>query len=159
MKFGKVGQVVLVSTIALVVASLFTACGTLNVGFMFVATKAQTPGQIEVYEVDSESGSVRTIPTSPFPSGGRNPISEAVSPDSLNFYVANQDDANVVQFGIGTDGKLYPSSTVNTPGVFSYGHCHQFDQHLPLRCRYAGPDCRLQLDQHLPGKCIRLPGK
>ena len=44
MKFGKVGQVVLVSTIALTVASLFTACGTLNVGFMFVATNRQTPG-------------------------------------------------------------------------------------------------------------------
>src|ERR1700732_3675973 len=59
MKFGKVGQVVLVSAIALVVATLFTACGTLTgatltVGFLFVATNKQTPGQIEVYEVDSE---------------------------------------------------------------------------------------------------------
>ena len=118
MKFGKVGQIVLVSTIALLVASLFTACGTLNVGFMFVAANRQTPGQIQVYEVDSESGSIRTIPTSPFPSGGRNPIAEAASSDSKNLYVANQDDNNIVQFGIGTDGKLYPSSTVNTPGSF-----------------------------------------
>ena len=118
MTFGKVGQVVLVTTIALTVASLFTACGTLNVGFMFVATNRQTPGEIEVYEVDSESGSIRTIPTSPFPSGGRDPISEATSSDGLNLYVANQDDNNIVQFGIGTDGKLYANSTVNTPGSF-----------------------------------------
>jgi 6-phosphogluconolactonase len=118
MKFGKVGQVGLVSAIALIVATLFTACGTLTVGFLFVATTKQTPGQIEVFEVNSESGHLRTIPTSPFPSGGRNPIAEAVSPDSLNVYVVNNQDNNIVQFGIGTDGKLYPQSTVNTPGTF-----------------------------------------
>ena len=119
MKFGKVGQITLVSAIALIVATLFTACtSTLTVGFMFVATNKQTPGQIEVYEVDSESGSLRTIPTSPFPSGGRNPVAEVPSPDSKNLYVVNEDDNNVVQFGIGNDGKLYPQSTVNTPGSF-----------------------------------------
>jgi 6-phosphogluconolactonase len=118
MKFGKVGQIALVSAIALGVATLFTACGTLTVGFLYVATNKQTPGQIEVYEVDSESGSLRTIPTSPFPSGGRDPIAETVSPDFKNLYVANQDDNNIVQFGIGNDGKLYPQSTVNTPGSF-----------------------------------------
>ncbi len=119
MKFGKVGQITLVSAIALVVATLFTACtSTLTVGFMFVATNKQTPGQIEVYEVNSESGSLRTIPTSPFPSGGRNPVAEVPSPDSKNLYVVNEDDNNIVQLGIGTDGKLYPQSTVNTPGSF-----------------------------------------
>lgn len=127
MKFGNVGKVgpiakiTLVSAIALSVASLFTACSTLNVGFLFVATNKQTPGQIEVYEVDSQSGSLRTIPTSPFPSGGRNPIAEAVGNDFKNLYVVNGDDNNVVQFGIGSDGKLYPQATVNTPGSFPLG--------------------------------------
>lgn len=118
MKFGKVGQVGLVSAIALIVASLFTACSTLTVGFLFVATTKQTTGQIQVYEVNSESGVLRTIPTSPFPSGGRNPLAEAVGPDSKNVYVVNNQDNNIVQFGIGTDGKLYPQSTINTPGTF-----------------------------------------
>ena len=118
MKFGKVGQVVLVTAIALGVATLFTACGTLTVGFLYVATTKQTPGQMEVYEVNSESGALRTIPTSPFPSGGRNPLAEAADAASQNLYVANEDDNNIVQFGIGTDGKLYPQSTVNTPGTY-----------------------------------------
>jgi 6-phosphogluconolactonase len=122
MKFGKVGQVVLVSAIALVVASLFTACGTLTVDFLFVPTSKLTPGQVQVYEVDSETGGLRTIPTSPFPSGGRDPIAEAVSPAPIgnieSLYVANQDDNNIEQFTIGTDGKLYPQSTINTPGSF-----------------------------------------
>jgi len=118
MKFGKVGQVVLVFAIALSVATLFTACSTLTVGFLFVATTKQTPGQIEVYEVNSESGALHTIPTSPFPSGGRDPIAEAVAPNFQNLYVVNEDDNNIVQFGIGSDGKLYPQSTVNTPGTY-----------------------------------------
>ena len=118
MKFGKLSQIGLVSAGALLVATLFSACSTLTVGFMFVATTKQTPGQIEVYEVNSESGVLRTIPTSPFPSGGRNPLSEAVSPDFQNFYTANNEDNNIVQFGIGNDGKLYPQSTINTPGTF-----------------------------------------
>ena len=119
MKFGKVGQITLVPAIALIVATLFTACtSTLTVGFMYVATNKQTPGQIEVYEVNSESGALRTIPTSPFPSGGRNPVAEVPASDSKNLYVVNEDDNNVVQFGIGNDGKLYPQSTVNTPGSF-----------------------------------------
>ena len=118
MKFGKVGQVVLVTAIAFGVASLFTACGTLTVGFMYVPTTKQTPGQMEVYEVNSESGVLRTIPTSPFPSGGRNPIAEVADSASQNLYVANNEDNNIVQFGIGTDGKLYPQSTINTPGTY-----------------------------------------
>ena len=118
MKFGKVGQVALVSVFALALATLFTACTPVNVGFMFVATNRQTPGEIEVYKIDPIAGYLQTIPTSPFPSGGRNPIAEAVSPDFKNLYVVNEDDNNIVQFGIGSDGKLYAQSTVNTPGSF-----------------------------------------
>lgn len=121
MKFGKigtVGKVALVSVLALSVATLFTACGTLTVGFLYVATTNQTPGQIEVYEINSEAGSLRTIPTSPFPSGGRNPIAETTSTDYKYLYVANNDDNNITHFGIGTDGKLYAQSTINTPGTF-----------------------------------------
>jgi DNA-binding beta-propeller fold protein YncE len=61
---------------------------------------------------------MRQIPTSPFPSGGRNPVAEAVSADEADLYVVNRDDNSIVQFIIGSDGKLYPQNTVNTPGVF-----------------------------------------
>ncbi len=118
MKFGKVGQVGLISVFALAVATLFTACNPVNVGYLFVAANRQTPGQIEVYKIDPISGYLVAIPTSPFPSGGRNPVAEVVSPDFKNLYVVNEDDNNIVQFGIGTDGKLYAQNTVNTPGSF-----------------------------------------
>ena len=41
---------------------------------------------------------MRQILTSPFPSGGRNPVAEAVSPDQADLYVVNRDDNSIVQF-------------------------------------------------------------
>ena len=80
MKFNKSGQLVLVSAASLMAAALLTACGTLTVDFVFVtSSKAAGPnnyGEVDVFEVNSESGFMRQIPTSPFPSGGRNPVAE-----------------------------------------------------------------------------------
>ena len=122
MKFNKSGQLLLVSAASLLLATFLTACETLTVDFVFVASsKAAGPnnyGEIDVFEVNSESGFMRQIPTSPFPSGGRNPVADAVSTDASNLYVVNQDDNTIVQFAIGNDGKLYPQNTVNTPGIY-----------------------------------------
>jgi DNA-binding beta-propeller fold protein YncE len=126
MKFNKSSQLLLVSAASLLVASLLTACSqltqTLTVDFVFVtSSKAAGPnnyGEIDVYEINSESGRMRQITASPFPSDGRLPVAEAVSADNANLFVVNQDDNNIVQFVIGNDGKLYPYNTVNTPGVF-----------------------------------------
>ena len=122
MKFNKSGQLLLVAAASLVAAGLVTACGTLTVDFVFVASAKAAGtygyGEIDVFEVDSESGSMRQIPTSPFPSGGRNPVAEAVSSDNTNLYVVNHDDNTIVQFIIGNDGKLYPQNTTNTPGIY-----------------------------------------
>jgi DNA-binding beta-propeller fold protein YncE len=122
MKFNKSGQLLLVSAASLLLATFLTACETLTVDFVFVASsKAAGPnnyGEIDVFEVNSESGFMRQIPTSPFPSGGRNPVAEAVSTDDYNLYVVNQDDNTIVQNVIGNDGKIYPQNTVNTPGIY-----------------------------------------
>ncbi len=122
MKFSKSSQLVLVAAASLLVASLITACETLTVDFVFVASAkaagANNYGEIDVFEINSESGRMRQIPTSPFPSGGRDPVAEAVSADYQNLFVVNQDDNTIVQFVIGSDGKLYPFNTVNTPGIY-----------------------------------------
>ena len=88
MKLNKSSQLLLVSAVSLLVASVLTACGTLTVDFVYVTSaKAAGPnsyGEVDVFEVNSESGFMRPIKTSPFPSGGRNPVAEAVSPDDTN---------------------------------------------------------------------------
>ena len=126
MKFNKSSQLALVSAASFLAATLVTACSqitqTLTVDFVYVASsKAAGPnnyGEINVFEINSESGRMRQIPTSPFPSEGRNPVAEAVSADDQNLFVVNHDDNTIVQFIIGNDGKLYPYNTVNTPGIF-----------------------------------------
>ena len=115
-----------IAAAGLLAASLVTACSqlteTLTVDFVYVlsakAAGANQFGEINVYEINSESGRMRQIPTSPFPSEGRNPVAEAVSADYQNLFVVNHDDNTIVQFIIGNDGKLYPYNTVNTPGIF-----------------------------------------
>jgi 6-phosphogluconolactonase (cycloisomerase 2 family) len=150
MKFNKSSQLMLVSAVSLLAASLMTACGTLTVDFVYVTSaKAAGPnsyGEVNVFEVNSESGFMRQIKTSPFPSGGRNPVAEAVSSDNTNLYVVNKDDNTIVQFIIGNDGKLYPQNTVNTPGVFplsvavTSSHLFVADTFQPLpTCSTAAP--------------------
>jgi 6-phosphogluconolactonase (cycloisomerase 2 family) len=126
MKFNKSSQLALVAAASLAAATLVTACSqlteTLTVDFVYVASSkaagANNYGEINVFEIDSESGKMRQIPASPFPSQGRDPVAEAVSSDNQNLFVANQDDNTIVQFAIGSDGKLYPYSTVNTSGIY-----------------------------------------
>jgi 6-phosphogluconolactonase len=126
MKFNKSSQLALVAAASLLASTLVTACSqiseTLTVDFVFVASSkaagANNYGLINVFEINSESGKMRQIPSSPFPSGGRDPVSEAVSADYGSLFVANQDDNSIVQFVIGTDGKLYAFNTVNTPGIY-----------------------------------------
>ncbi len=126
MKFNKTGQLLLVATAALLLSASISACWyTFTVDFIFVTSnKAAGPsqyGEIDVLEVDSQTASLRPIPTSPFFSQGRNPVAEVASHDNLFLYVINQDDNSVVQFLIGIDGKLYAQSTANTPGIFPVG--------------------------------------
>ena len=122
MKFNKPIQLLAVSAVSLAAAAFLSACATLTVDFVYVtsalAAGPNSYGEVNVFEINSESGRMRQIPTSPFPSGGRNPVAEAVSPDQADLYVINHDDNTIVQFAIGTDGKLYPQNTVNTPGIF-----------------------------------------
>ena len=97
---------------------LILSCGASNtVDYLYVTSNLVNPGQVNVYQVDSESGALRQIADSPYPSGGRNPVSEAAAPNGKYLYVANHDDNTIVQFAIGTDGKLYPLTTTNTPGT------------------------------------------
>jgi len=140
----------LIAAASLGAATLITACETLTVDFVYVASNkaagANQYGEIDVFEINSESGRMRQIPTSPFPSGGRNPVAEAVSTDYQNLFVVNHDDNTIVQFQIGSDGKLYPANTVNTPGIFplavaaSKSNLFVVDNYQPLPlCSTANP--------------------
>jgi 6-phosphogluconolactonase (cycloisomerase 2 family) len=120
MKFSKLSQLILVSTIGLLVATLFTACAITTIDYVFVASSAgsgtSSNGQIETYAVDSQSGALRTgAPT--VSSGGVNPVSMAVTSDYANLYAANAGNSTIVHFTIGLHGELTAKDTITTSGT------------------------------------------
>lgn len=118
MKLRAIGTRLLACASATGLALLLASCGASNtVDYLYVTSNAQSSGQIDVYQVDSESGAIRQIADSPYPSGGENPVDEVATPDGKYLYVANHDSNAVVMFAIGSDGKLYPLQTVTTPGT------------------------------------------
>lgn len=115
MKFYKLSQLVLVSGIGLLVATLLTACQLVTIDYVFLATAAPTAnspdGQIDTFAVDSQSGALRKgAPT--VLSGGVTPVAMAVSPGYSNLYVAHAGDNTVVHFSIAPNGVLTAKDTV-----------------------------------------------
>jgi 6-phosphogluconolactonase (cycloisomerase 2 family) len=118
MKFSKPGQILLATAVSAIVGLGLTSCGQSNtIDFLYVTANKNATGQISVYWVDQESGAISQIPDSPYPSGGQNPVAEVATPNGKNLFVVNRDDNTIVDFAIGTDAKLYPQKTCNTPGT------------------------------------------
>lgn len=121
MMFNRLRQLMLVSAIGLVVATLFSGCQLVTIDYVFVATSeskigsnvsACPAGEIETYAVDSESGAIRTAAPS-ICSGGTTPTAIAISPGYQNLYVANQVDMNIVHFAVATNGVLTKKESVS----------------------------------------------
>lgn len=122
MKLRNIGRAAWAGAVSVGLVLGIAACGRDNtIDYLFVANSKNNPGQINVYLVDSESGTLTQILDSPYPSGGsgngRNPISLKTSPNQKYLYALNHDDNTIVKFNIGTDAKLYPENTYNTPGT------------------------------------------
>ena len=126
MKFSKLSQLFLVSSIGLLVATLLTACQLVTVDYMFVASGSG----IDTYAVDSETGALRTG-ASPITSGVSAPVAMAVTSDYLHLYLANQGNNTVVHYTIASNGVLTVkdsvtlaakpvSLAVNAAGTFLY---------------------------------------
>ena len=87
-------------------------------GFVYALNAKASAGNISAYTIDSVSGAITQVANSPFDSGGQYPVADAVSNNSKYLYVVNEADNFVVQFNIGTDGKLYKNASYNTPGTY-----------------------------------------
>ncbi len=117
MKFKRWSQSILAATGLIGASAGLVSCGTSNtVDYLYATSSRNNPGQINVYRVDSQSGALTQIPDSPYPTQGRNPVSLVIDSGGKNLYVANRDDNSIVQFGIGTDAKLYGAHTINPSG-------------------------------------------
>jgi 6-phosphogluconolactonase (cycloisomerase 2 family) len=121
MKFNKLSQLCLVSSIGLILAALLSGCELVTIDYVYAACSAGTgsgsAGQIYAFAVDSESGALRVgHPT--VSSGGTSPIAMATTSNYYHLYVANQGNNSVVHFAINLDGSLSQKESVtlaNTP--------------------------------------------
>jgi DNA-binding beta-propeller fold protein YncE len=112
------GRVVKASMLSLAMALGVTACSNdYTVSYVYMTTSKSLPhGLINGYQVDYQSGFLRPLADSPIDAGGRNTVGLVVAPNNLFLYTVNNFDSNVVEFAIGTDGKLYPENTYNIAG-------------------------------------------
>jgi 6-phosphogluconolactonase (cycloisomerase 2 family) len=98
------------------VATLLTACQLVTIDYVYLASTSITGGgQIQVFNVDSQSGALRNgvAATS---SGGNTPVALATSADYANLYVANSDNNTVVHFAIAADGSLSQKDKIALAG-------------------------------------------
>jgi len=111
MKFSKFGQASLIAAAALLVATAFTACSPVTIDYLYVVGNRQSPGQIQTFEIDRQTGAL-TIVGSSVSSGGVNPVAAVAHPYGRALYVVNQGDNTLVQFAVGGTG--VPSAPVVT---------------------------------------------
>ena len=101
--------------VTLAVGLGMTACSRdYTVGYLYVTSATRsTSGLVNAYAIDFQSGAITPLADSPIPSGGNNPVGLVTAPNSKFVYVINQSapSSNLVEFSIGSDGKLYPENT------------------------------------------------
>ncbi len=118
MKFSKVSQLVLVSALGLAAAIALSGCLLVSIDYIFVAgssgTAAGSPGQIQTFAADANTGALRPIGKA-IASGGSSPISLATTADFANLYAANQGNNSLSHFAIANDGLLTAKDTVTVP--------------------------------------------
>lgn len=114
------GRRTMASIVSLVIGLGLTAC-TRDYTLAYVYTTASTRttiGVVNAYAVDYQSGALTQLADSPISTGYKNPVAVVATPDAKTLYVVHRDDSNVVEFSIGTDGKIYAQHTYNVIGSF-----------------------------------------
>src|ERR1700744_266127 len=119
MKLSKFGRTALASVVSLGMGLGMTACGPTNtIDFLYVTSSKQNPGQISVYKVESNIGALIPLDTSPYSSGGANPVSVATLTNGKELYVANHDSNTINVFAVGTDGTIAQQQSCTVPGSY-----------------------------------------
>jgi len=115
------GRVLQASLLSLAVALGLGACSNdYTVSYVYMVTQgvqgATNHSLLNSYQVDYQSGFLYPMPDSPNETGGRDTVAIVAAPNNLYLYTVNNFDSSVVEFAIGTDGKLYPENTYNISG-------------------------------------------
>jgi len=84
------------------------------VGYVYMATNKSSPGVIDQYSIDYQSGALESIGTPV--AAGNNPVRLIAAPNGQFVYVANQGDSTVQEFAVQGDGTLTSKNTYTLAG-------------------------------------------
>jgi len=82
------------------------------VGYVYVTTNKSSPGLIDQYSIDYQSGALTAIGTPV--AAGNNPVKLVASPSGKFVYVVNQGDSTVQEFAVQGDGTLASKNVYKT---------------------------------------------
>ena len=85
------------------------------VGYVYMTTSHSSPGVINQYAIDFQSGALSPVGTPV--AAGNNPVRLVASPSGKFVYVVNQGDSTVQEFAVQSDGSLVSKSTYKTTGT------------------------------------------
>jgi 6-phosphogluconolactonase (cycloisomerase 2 family) len=126
------------SIAALSTAFGLTACTRdYTLAYLYVTTSKASPGVINQYTVDYQSGAIVQIGTPV--AAGVNPVASVAAPNASSIYVVNQGDSTVQEFAVGSGGLLTSKNTYkttgNTPTAIAIDTAGKF---LFVTCKYQG---------------------
>ncbi len=103
---------------SLALALGLTACSRdYTVAWVYAVSAAN--GTISAYGVDYQTGILNQVAGSPFATPFTNPIKIVAAPNNKFVYViGGSQDAQVEEFSVGTDGKLYAQHTYSLTGTY-----------------------------------------
>jgi 6-phosphogluconolactonase (cycloisomerase 2 family) len=125
MKFRLTGRIALALLVSLAVGLGISACGSsYTLGFVYAISGKNNPGAVFAYKIDSDSGALTFTKDRQYPAG-QLPVAAVVSPGPYMvsgssvqmLYVVNNGDNTIINYAIGSDGKLFAQHTVNTAGT------------------------------------------
>lgn len=123
MKFNQICRIGTASVLSLAACLGLSACSRdYTVGFLYVTssrgTTANPNGTLNEYGIDYLTGSLIRLASSGQDTMGRNPVALTITANQKTVFVVNRDDSDIVNFAIGSDGKLYPQKVTTVSGSF-----------------------------------------
>jgi 6-phosphogluconolactonase (cycloisomerase 2 family) len=111
-------QAAMAAGISLAIGLGATACSRDYVSD-YVYTVSASSGNVNGFAVDFQTGILSQITGSPFQTGFTRETTLVPSPDGKFLYVlSGSEDSKVIEFAVGTDGKLYGQHTYSLTGTY-----------------------------------------
>ena len=118
MKFNRIVRTALAAGMSLAVGLGATACSR-DYTAAYVYAPSSSNGTITGFAVDYQTGILTQLPGSPFASQLTNPSTIVASPSGKYLYlIGGSQNAEVEEFALGTDGKIYGEHTYNITGTY-----------------------------------------